>query len=274
MQRGRSAVDDLVAETGNETQAWDQGSADEIADFTAGGHRPTDGQRQADHVAGVWLSLLLVCVQHAGRQAAGQDPGELPGQVHRVAQAGSHALPDERRSQMRGIAEQKDVAPAPPVGELGAEGVLRHPDQLQIAPAEPGRPTGRSVGAAHRGRRSRPRFLLAAAGTPNGSGYGRCACRWRRGPDRRPGARRPTGRGPRWLRCRRPASAGRTSGPASSCPYTTAQRCSRRRSRVRSSPRQYALTRRRDRRRSTRTRPCPCSATSVTSTSPRNSTHG
>ena len=176
-----------------------------------GGHRAPDGEREPDHGAGVWFSLLLVAVQDAGREVAGQDACELPRQVHRVAQAGAHALPDERRSEVGGVAEQKDVAASPSVGELGPEGVL---GRRGSAPARRRRtcvgPRRDQWFERRQARRSRRRSHRAAAGTPTGSGYGRCACRWPRGPGRTPGARRPTGRGRRRWRRRRPASVART----------------------------------------------------------------
>ncbi len=100
-----------------------------------GGHRPADAEGEPDHAAGVRFSLLLVGVEDVGGQVAREDAGQLPRQVHRVAQAGAHALADERRGEVGGVAEQEDAAAPPAVGELGAEGVLGDADQFESSSA-------------------------------------------------------------------------------------------------------------------------------------------
>ena len=147
-----------------------------------------------DHEAGVRFSLLLVGVQDGGRQAAVEHAGELPRQVHCVAQAGAHALADERRSEVGGVAEQEDVSSAPPVGDLRAKGVLGHPNQLRSVGWQVANPRRDERAQRVEGGVSRQRSRPATAGTPSGSGNRRCACRSRRGSDRRLGARRPTDR--------------------------------------------------------------------------------
>ena len=110
--------------------------AGQLAELAAAGHDRSDQLRQPDHGAGVRLAFGLVGVQVGVRevvgQAAGQDGGQFPGEVGRVAQSGAHALSDERRGEVRGVAEQEDPPVAPAVGDLGAEGVLGHPHDVQL----------------------------------------------------------------------------------------------------------------------------------------------
>ena len=132
VQRGCLTLDEFVTQSGNQMQSRDDEPADEIADVTTRCHRPTHTQGHPDHEASMRFSLLFVSVEDGGREAGVQHSGEFPRQVHRVPQPGAHALPDERRGEMGGVAEQKDVAPAPPLGDLGAKGVFGDADQRQI----------------------------------------------------------------------------------------------------------------------------------------------
>lgn len=78
------------------------------------------------------FAFSLVGDEYPLGQVPGEDSGELPGEVGRVAQSGAHALADERRCEVGGIAEQEDPARAPAVGELRAEGVIGDPDQFEF----------------------------------------------------------------------------------------------------------------------------------------------
>src|SRR6266404_1483739 len=78
------------------------------------------------------LSLLLVGVEHARRQIAGEHTGKLPHQIHRVTKSCPHALADEGRGQVGGIAEKEYISVAPAVRDLRTEGVFRDPHHLEV----------------------------------------------------------------------------------------------------------------------------------------------
>src|SRR4029453_16434341 len=79
-------------------------------------------------------------VQEPIARVALYDEGELPGEVGRVADAGAHALSDERRGQVGGVAEQKHPAVAPAVGPDAPEGGGGLPQEGQLAGVPPGTP--------------------------------------------------------------------------------------------------------------------------------------
>ena len=61
-------------------------------------------------------ALGLIAVQQAGRGRAADGLGELPAKVHRIADAGVHALPTERRVHVGGVAREEHP-PLPGSGE-------------------------------------------------------------------------------------------------------------------------------------------------------------
>ena len=139
-QRWGGAVEDAGAQAGDQVQPGREVAAQDVADLAAFGHRPADDDREPDHRAGVGFALGLVGVQRVLAEVAADDAGEFPRQVVGVAQPGAQALPDERGGQVRGVAEQEHPAGAPPVGELGAEGVLGDPHEAQLRRVEVVRP--------------------------------------------------------------------------------------------------------------------------------------
>ena len=78
------------------------------------------------------LALHLVGVEHGLGQVAGEDAGDLPAEVHGVADTGAEPLSDERWRQVGGVTEEEDVALAPAVGQLRPEVVLRDAHQLEL----------------------------------------------------------------------------------------------------------------------------------------------
>ena len=113
-------------------QARNHHSAEQVAHLAARGHRGAHREREPDHVPRVRHTLLLIRVQDGLRQPSVDHAGELPREVRRVAQARAHALADERRCQVRGVAEDEHVATAPAVRHLRAERVLGDAHELQL----------------------------------------------------------------------------------------------------------------------------------------------
>ena len=68
------------------------------------------------------------------------DARELPGEVVGITQAGAHALADERRGQVGGVAEEEHAPAAPAVGHLRAEHVVGDPDEAQLLARRTPRP--------------------------------------------------------------------------------------------------------------------------------------
>ena len=89
---------------------------------------------------GVWFAFLLIGIQNVRGKGAVVDSGNLPGEVHRVTHSCPHALADEWGSEVCRVAEDEDVPPAPPLGDLGAERVLGDAQQCQLAVPDIGRP--------------------------------------------------------------------------------------------------------------------------------------
>ena len=131
-QRWGLAVEDAVTQPGDPVQPWSHQAPEDVPGPAAPGHRGADELGQLDHGSRVRLALGLVAVEHRLRKVARQDAGQLPAEVHGVAQPRTQALTDERRGEVRRVAEQEDVAVAPVVGDLGAERVLRGADQPQL----------------------------------------------------------------------------------------------------------------------------------------------
>ncbi len=88
------------------------------------------------------LALGLVRVQHLLGQAAVEHPGQLPGEVGRIPHAAAQSLPDERRGEVGGVAEQEHPPVAPAVGQAGPEGVFGQPHQPQPADRDVAGPRG------------------------------------------------------------------------------------------------------------------------------------
>src|SRR5271163_3993329 len=78
------------------------------------------------------FALLLIGVENVCGQVAVADSGNLPGEIHRIPNAGSHALTNEWGSEVGRVAENKNIGAAPPVGDLCAEGVLGDAQQCQL----------------------------------------------------------------------------------------------------------------------------------------------
>ena len=112
------AVEDLVAQAGDVVHLRNDHAANQIAELAA--RRSSTGRRRAR--AGSWRGhVVFAPARSCPGRSAGRSPvehaGQLPRQVHRIAQPGAHALPDERRGEVGGVAEQEDVAAPPAVGE-------------------------------------------------------------------------------------------------------------------------------------------------------------
>ena len=60
--------------------------------------------------------LRLVGIEECRRSLPVNDSGDLPREVHRVADAGVHPLPADRTVDMRGVAEEKRTTVAEPLG--------------------------------------------------------------------------------------------------------------------------------------------------------------
>ena len=65
------------------------------------------------------------------------DGGELPGEVHGVADAGVHALSADRTVDVRGVAEQERAALAEPIGDPMVHAVGREPVHALDVDAHP-----------------------------------------------------------------------------------------------------------------------------------------
>jgi hypothetical protein len=141
-QGGSLAVQHLRLEAGHQVQPGSRHPAQQVARLAALRHQGPGQFRQPDRGQRVRFAFGLIAVQHPVGPAAIEHARELPGQVHRVSHPGPHALADERRGQVRGITEQEDPPVAPAVGELGAEGVLGDPDDLQFGGGDVRRPRG------------------------------------------------------------------------------------------------------------------------------------
>src|SRR6266545_247742 len=105
------------------------------------GHRPADQFRLADQRSGMGMAFGVVSVEQVGGGAAGQDVGDLPGEVVGVAQPGGQALADERWRQVGRVAEQEGSPDLEAGSESGPEGVDRAAGDLQpgeVGPAGPG----------------------------------------------------------------------------------------------------------------------------------------
>ena len=72
---------------------------------------------------------------------------ELPGEVVGVPEPGAHALAEERRHLVGGVAGEQDPTLFPLLGDGRAERVRRGPDQLGVVPRDPaGDPAPHFVG--------------------------------------------------------------------------------------------------------------------------------
>ena len=110
-------------------------------------HQPGDraGARHAregpigrrDQAPGECDSFRLVAVEKRRVRASMQDGGELPGQVHRVADAGVHALSADRTVDVRGVAEQERAALAEMIGDAMVHAVGREPVHALDVDAHP-----------------------------------------------------------------------------------------------------------------------------------------
>jgi hypothetical protein len=83
--------------------------------------------------------LLFIGVQQVIGRACTQDQIELPGQVGRVAQPGAHALSEEGRHLVRGVADQEHALVTPVPGHQAVEGVDGGALDLERSAGEPGR---------------------------------------------------------------------------------------------------------------------------------------
>ena len=209
-QRWRLAVEEPVAQAGDPVQPWGDGLAEEVTGSAALGHGDTDELGELDHGAGVWLALDLVGVEHGLGQVAGEHASDLPAEVHGVADTGAEPLSDERRRQVGSVTEEEDVAVSPAVGQLRPEVVLRDACQLQLVARDALDPRSDQWLEGFDGLEVSGGLALEETELPAVPGAHRSACRSRRGPGRRPGARPPTGRARPCCPRRSPASAART----------------------------------------------------------------
>ena len=76
-------------------------------------HQLVERVGQPEHAGADRVALLLVGVQQPRRRRPATGGGELPAQVHRITEAGVHALATERGMHVRGVTGQK--RPAGPV---------------------------------------------------------------------------------------------------------------------------------------------------------------
>jgi hypothetical protein len=139
--------------------------ADGVA-VAADRHRSSDAEREPDHAAGMGLSFFLVGVEDLRRHAAVQYGGQLPRQVHRVAQSGTHALADERGGEVSGVAEQKDPAAPPTVGQRRTERVFGDSDQLQLWGGHLAQPWPNQLGEGVEGREVRGGLAVTESKLP------------------------------------------------------------------------------------------------------------
>ena len=86
----------------------------------------------ARHRRGVRAALALVAVEQRGARLAAQHRVELPAQVVGIAHAGVHALADELRRHVRGVAGQQHAAVAPALGHQRVEGVDQRAQDLEL----------------------------------------------------------------------------------------------------------------------------------------------
>ena len=100
-------------------------------------HQPRDraGARDArkgligghDQAPGEGDSLWLVAIEERRIRVPVEDGGEFPGEIHRVADAGVHALSAHRTVDMRGVAEQERTTFAKVIGDPMVHAVGREP---------------------------------------------------------------------------------------------------------------------------------------------------
>ncbi len=92
-----------------------------------------------DHPADVGLPLRLVGVEQRLGRASAADALELPGEVGDVADAGAHALAEERRHLVRAVAGDEHPAPAPIPRHERVERVDGGADDVDVLGGDPGR---------------------------------------------------------------------------------------------------------------------------------------
>jgi len=76
-----------------------------------------------DELADMRLAFALIGVEQAGIGDAVDDVGQLPGKIGGIADAGAHALAEEGRGLVRGIAGEQQPATAPLLRNDGMKGV-------------------------------------------------------------------------------------------------------------------------------------------------------
>ncbi len=91
------------------------------------------GRGQGAHVR---LALALVGVEHPGVLRAGRHQVQLEREVGRVAHPRAHALPEERRHPVGGVAREQDAPVAPAPRDQGAERVGRDPLDVGVGRGE------------------------------------------------------------------------------------------------------------------------------------------
>ena len=137
VQRWCLAVEETVAQAGNPVQPGGDGPAEEVPGLATSGHRDADELGELDERPGMRFALHLIGVEHGLGEVTGEHTGDLPAEVHGVADAGAEPLSDEGWGQVGGVAEEEDVAVAPVVGQLRAEVVLRDAHELQLVARDP-----------------------------------------------------------------------------------------------------------------------------------------
>src|SRR6202012_2271707 len=118
-QAGKKARDDLEG-----------GEARELAVGGDGGEGLVGG---GDEALGEGDAFGLEGVEDGRGRAIAKNGGELPGDVHGVADAGVHALPADGRVDVRGVAEEEDAAAAEVFGDAMVHAVAGEPiDVLDV----------------------------------------------------------------------------------------------------------------------------------------------
>src|SRR5690606_29664199 len=92
-----------------------------------------------DDLADMRLALDLIIIERSRRRGAIQYESQTPHQLRGVANPMAHALAIEGWSLVGRIADQENVAIAPPLGDQSTEAVNGGPNNLNVVRVDPKR---------------------------------------------------------------------------------------------------------------------------------------
>src|SRR5579864_8869882 len=131
LQRRRSGGDDRLADARTPNRDRERHPAEQRGAILPASHRPPDAYSLFHHRAGVRAPFGFIGCEQVLIGPPRQYVGELPREIVSVAQSRAQSLADERRSQMRRVAEQKHPPKLEARGQPGAKCITRIADNLQ-----------------------------------------------------------------------------------------------------------------------------------------------